>query len=209
MKNEPNATLEKLSQIDKFSINEIDQYKARFLELLTELNKDNKEVVFLCIGTDRCTGDALAPLLGMHLEKYNIKVVGNIFDTVNSKNLNEKIEELKNTYPDPFIIAVDASLGNINDVGKVTVRKGGLEPGIGVGKDLGIVGNIGITGVVNISGMSPYIVLQNTQLGVVYKMVNFLEDAIVDVMTKVHYVVDTEDTSNRLELVAVSNVTEP
>ncbi|MFY9218842.1 MAG: DUF1256 domain-containing protein, partial [Tepidanaerobacteraceae bacterium] len=51
---------------------------------------------------------------------------------------------------------------------------GSLKPGAGVNKKLPPVGNFHITGVVNVGGFMEYLVLQNTRLFTVMKMVDII-----------------------------------
>ena len=56
---------------------EIEKFAGRFLHLLSEEMKlkKKKNVLFLCIGTDRSTGDSLGPLIGYKLNESGIKNV--------------------------------------------------------------------------------------------------------------------------------------
>jgi hypothetical protein len=42
---------------------------ARFLHTIKRQVLDSKDLMFLCIGTDRSTGDSLGPLVGTMLEE--------------------------------------------------------------------------------------------------------------------------------------------
>ncbi|GFN32452.1 spore protease YyaC [Paenibacillus xylaniclasticus] len=136
----------------------------------------NDDVYFVCIGTDRCTGDSLAPLVGSELVKKGYKnVIGTIDDPVHAMNLQETINNLPK---DKVIIAIDAALGKVDSVGLLSVFKGSLRAGAGVNKDLPPVGDYGIHGVVNVGGFMEYAVLQNTRLSLVMRMANDIVWAI-------------------------------
>lgn len=142
-----------------------------------------KELVFLCIGTDRSTGDSLGPLIGYklssHISRYkDIYVHGTLDDPVHAKNLKDKIKLLQNTYENPLIVAIDACLGKTERIGYVKIGSGPLKPGAGVNKDLPPVGHIHITGIVNLSGYMEYLVLQNTRLSLVMKMAETITEGI-------------------------------
>ena len=147
--------------------------------LIKEIN-DNKnisgkpQVVIVCIGTDRSTGDCLGPLVGHRLSKVftsmNVRIFGTLKEPVHAKNLDENMNLILNTIPNPFIIAIDASLGKMENIGKINLYRGPLFPGAGVNKNLQPVGDISITGIVNMSGFMEYIVLQNTRLSLVMEM---------------------------------------
>lgn len=130
-------------------------------------------IVILCIGTDRVTGDSLGPLVGYKLSKSrlnSIKIYGTLESPVHALNLAETTKEIYNTYTKPFIIAIDASLGNSNHLGYITLGKGPLTPGSGVKKTLLPVGDIFITGIVNVSGVLDNLVLQTTRLDTVMNL---------------------------------------
>ena len=50
------------------------------------------------------------------------------------QNLEEKIGYIYKHYEKPFIIAIDASLGDVNSIGCITISTGPLKPGAGVYK---------------------------------------------------------------------------
>lgn len=135
-----------------------------------DLNRNyfkNKEIVFLCIGTDRSTGDSLGPLVGTMLKEMGYDVIGTLDDPTHALNLQERTAAIPKG---KTIIAIDACLGKVDNIGKIKFGIGGLKPGAGVNKDLGTVGDYFITGTVNVGGFMEYFVLQNTRLGLVMKM---------------------------------------
>lgn len=137
--------------------------------------------VFLCIGTDRATGDCLGPLVGMKLRDYNIcyDIYGTLDAPVHALNLKDTIEYIQRNYDNPFIIAIDAALGNPAHVGFITVSDCPMEPGKGVNKKLPIIGDISITGIVNVSGRHDSI-LQTTRLYTVMQLANSIAEALRD-----------------------------
>lgn len=133
--------------------------------------------ILLCIGTDRSTGDCLGPLVGSKMESSNqdfFTVYGTLENPVHASNLKEKIEEINILYDSPFIIAVDACLGRIENVGCISLGDGSLQPGAGVNKELPPVGQIHITGIVNVGGFMEYLVLQNTRLNLVMRLADVI-----------------------------------
>lgn len=142
-------------------------------EILEEFlgNKEVKytDLIFLCIGTDRSTGDSLGPVTGYLLENRKIKnndihIYGTLEHPVHAKNLERTLEEIDLKYPNGLVIAIDACLGNLGDVGNIVIQDKGLNPGLAVGKDLPCSGNISIIGVVNTAGNFEFMTLQNTRL---------------------------------------------
>ncbi|MDQ0339291.1 putative sporulation protein YyaC [Caldalkalibacillus uzonensis] len=131
------------------------------------------DLVILCIGTDRSTGDALGPLLGSHLNVAGVEkfhVYGTLDQPVHAVNLAQTVSTINLNHPRPFIIAVDACLGHYHHVRLVTLGEGPLKPGAGVNKKLPEVGDLHLTGIVNVGGFMEYFVLQNTRLSLVMNM---------------------------------------
>ncbi|MEH7436079.1 spore protease YyaC [Neobacillus drentensis] len=168
----------------KARISHDDLHAAEHLaeELIDHIPSVTKRpIVFICIGTDRSTGDSLGPLVGTLLEEKNLKafhVFGTLDDPIHAVNLAEKLKEIQAKYDDPYIIGIDACLGRIKNVGVIQVGTGPVKPGAGVNKDLPAVGDIHITGIVNVSGFMEFFVLQNTRLNLVMKMAKTIANGI-------------------------------
>ncbi|WP_431028518.1 spore protease YyaC [Lysinibacillus sp. LZ02] len=134
---------------------------------------DHEQLVFCCIGTDRSTGDALGPLVGNQLIQsyaFPFTVLGTLEKPVHALNLLETQAELETRTPYPFIIAIDACLGEEGSIGSIIVRDSALYPGKAVKKELPPIGDISIKGVVNVGGFMETMVLQNTRLHVTHSM---------------------------------------
>ncbi|MEJ6951956.1 spore protease YyaC [Natronospora cellulosivora (SeqCode)] len=150
--------------------------------LLAKLNYQvERELIILCVGTDRSTGDSLGPLTGTLLNKIRIfpaTIIGDIHKPVHASNLEETIDDIYKNYNNPFIIAIDAGLGKQSSVGYIDVKKGPLRPGTGVNKTLPEIGDMHITGLVNVGGYMEYLVLQSTRLSIVFKMAETISSAL-------------------------------
>jgi putative sporulation protein YyaC len=157
--------------------------------LIINENKSIDDIVIFCIGTDRSTGDCLGPLVGEKLKKNYFLKNANIFGTLNepvhAKNLEENINQIYYQHSNPLVIAIDASLGKTENIGKVNLFKGSLFPGAGVNKNLRPVGDISITGIVNVSGFMEYIVLQNTRLSLVMQMADVISLGLYMSLSKI------------------------
>lgn len=142
-------------------------------DLLGSLNSRQRDVVVLCIGTDRSTGDSLGPLVGTKLNQLNyggFDVFGTLEQPVHAVNLVSVVESIKTRYHNPIIIAVDACLGKAERIGYINVKPGVLYPGTALQKSLPAVGDLHISGIVNVGGFLEHLVLQNTRLSLVVKM---------------------------------------
>lgn len=153
--------------------------------LILQMDKQYKRIAVVCIGTDRSTGDSFGPLVGFMLSKYSMydfDVYGTIVEPVHAMNLAETMEKIdtENT----LVIAVDASIGRIEHIAHIGLSNASIKPGSGVGKDLPAVGDVSFSGVVTMGGIMPQIMLQNTSLGLVYKMAEITANSIKHVLYK-------------------------
>ncbi|NLY66006.1 MAG: spore protease YyaC [Tissierellia bacterium] len=161
----------------------ITKFSNLIIKYLEENLEDSQEIIILCIGTDRSTGDSLGPLVGYklkpHINSYKgVHLMGTLDEPVHAKNLNEKIREINTYYNKALVIAIDASLGSMDRIGYINVRKGPLKPGLGVNKNLPKIGHISITGVVNFKGIMEYMILQNTRLSLVMHMADIIAKSL-------------------------------
>lgn len=141
--------------------------------LLTYLPHHNHELVIVCIGTDRATGDSLGPLVGYKLKNLTydkVTLYGTLDFPVHAKNLEETLSVITEKHKDALVIAIDACLGAAQNVGCLSLGEGAIKPGAGVKKELPPVGHIHITGIVNFSSLMNMVILQNTRLSLVMKM---------------------------------------
>ncbi|MCD1261808.1 spore protease YyaC [Paenibacillus athensensis] len=147
-------------------------------------------IVIICVGTDRSTGDSLGPLVGSHLQRQkmnNFHLFGTLDEPVHAMNLAETVQRIQAHFDNPYIVAVDACLGQVSSVGCIQIANGPLKPGAGVNKELPPVGNIHVTGIVNVSGFMEYFVLQNTRLSLVMSMAHIIGDAIHHALKRLQF----------------------
>ncbi|PRR80344.1 hypothetical protein CLLI_03710 [Clostridium liquoris] len=150
-------------------------------EYILPVIKSKREIIFLCIGSDRSTGDSLGPLVGHKLQflsRENLYIYGNLKSPVHAKNICEIISKIEKEFKDPYIIAIDACLGNVQNIGKICIEEKPLSPGSAMNKNLPPVGNLSITGIVNISGALEFMVLQNTRLNTVMELADTISNGI-------------------------------
>jgi len=151
------------------------------LESQLEPLPQDRRIVVVCVGTDRSTGDSLGPLVGSSLSREDhslFDLYGTLDDPVHAMNLSDTLEKIARNIPQPYIIAVDACLGQVSSVGCIQIGSGPVRPGAGVNKDLPPVGDIHLTGIVNVGGFMEYFVLQNTRLNLVIKMSDIIAATI-------------------------------
>lgn len=110
-----------------------------------------QEIVIMCIGSDKVSGDSLGPTVGTLLINninVNAYVYGKLGKTINSKNINEYVYFIKSRHKEATIIAIDACMGKREEIGSIKMSYNGIAAGLAVGRKAERVGDIGIVGVV-------------------------------------------------------------
>ncbi len=154
---------------------------TKTLSILIQKHQTPKQdVVVICIGSDRATGDSLGPIVGhlLSVKQKNFHLYGTLENPVHAKNLEAALSCIHQKHPNSTLIAIDASLGIAEHVGYVTVGEGSLAPGVGVAKTLPAVGDLFITGIVNLSGFGGQMLLQTTRLHLVMQLANFISEGL-------------------------------
>lgn len=166
---------------------------------LGSFNPDlSRTIIYLCIGTDRATGDCLGPLVGTRLQSLlpRADVFGTLENPIHATNLQDTLTYIGTRFSSPLIMAVDASLGSSDRIGFINVNEGSLRPGTALKKDLPEVGDYHISGVVNVGGFLEHMVLQNTRLYTVYRMAEIIARCIYLAHSKID--VDKRDLIGKL-----------
>lgn len=163
-----------------FERNAPEKLKKQLKQILKTKPSTSNRIVILCIGTDRATGDCLGPLVGDYLQSVltDIPVYGTLKNPVHAINLEENIQHIYQKYKNPFIIAIDASLGVPEHIGYATISQKPLLPGKGVNKKLPAIGNLSITGIVNVAGFPNSVLLQSTRLHTVMTLADCIGTAL-------------------------------
>lgn len=162
---------------------ETEKFAGRLLLLMLEEMRAKKksEIVFLCIGTDRSTGDSLGPLVGHKLKERgmkNARVFGTLDAPVHAMNLEEFLMRFRADFSDAVVVAVDASVGSQAHVGFATLGRGAIKPGLGVRKELEAVGDIFITGIVGPVRNGDPLMLQSVRLSLVMRLADCISRSI-------------------------------
>lgn len=157
----------------------VEQIASRLSRYFAE--NGDRERLIVCVGTDRSTGDALGPLVGMKLKALNppgMTIYGTLEQPVHAMNLEETLETIAVKHHHALVIAIDACLGQLSSVGCIQLCNGPLKPGAGVNKSLPPVGDVHLTGIVNVGGFMEYFVLQNTRLSLVMSLADVIASSI-------------------------------
>lgn len=156
---------------------------------LAQIPFHSEDIIFLCIGTDRSTGDALGPLTGSHLSElttFPFPVIGTLEKPLHALNLEETVKTIHTQNPNAFVVAIDACLGKGTSVGQLLFQREPLYPGQAVGKKLPPVGDVAIKGIVNVSGFMEHAVLQSTRLHLPFKMSQIIARALQLAYSRYH-----------------------
>ena len=116
-----------------------------------DLNEDYSNVIILCIGTKKVVGDSVGPLVGeniKYLENDYIKIYGALENTINFNNAKNILTEIYEKFDNPYIITIDAALGNKENMGKVILTKGYIKIGKALEKSICFYSNLNIKCVV-------------------------------------------------------------
>lgn len=136
--------------------------------------------IIICIGTDKCIGDCLGPLVGTFLEEssFPIPVYGTLESPIHALNIDKKIEEIKKLHPNSTIVGIDACLGDANCIGEIHVRDYPIHPGKGVGKSLPEVGIASIIGIVDSSDNAEFFTSRAIRLSLVFQMAKVISHGL-------------------------------
>jgi putative sporulation protein YyaC len=145
------------------------------LEQMLNTISSDVDITYLCIGTDRATGDALGPIVGTMLTYHGLKVCGTIENPVHGLNLDQYEIRFKQNKPQ-HIVAIDACIGLYEDIGVVKFKTQGLRPGAGAGKNFPRMGDTSIIGIVE----SNNIAVHECRLYEILEMAQDIVDTILE-----------------------------
>lgn len=172
---------------------EYEEFVSNFTNKIYNLKTDLpfSDYIFLCVGSDKVTGDAFGPLVGKNLEELlqnyynNIHIIGTLEEPIHANNLHSTIQTINKDYKNPCIIAIDSALSKQEDIGKIFVTNKEMKLANGIGKNSIGVGNISIKGVVaknHRMSKQNFYELQNTSLNLVMKLANITSHGIYEVI---------------------------
>ncbi|WP_082220458.1 spore protease YyaC [Domibacillus robiginosus] len=147
------------------------------------IHSTERDVVFLCIGSDRFIVDCLGPLVGTMLQENKglYHVYGTLKNPVHALNLKSTLKEINKQFQNPFLVAIDACVSERNHVGEIFIKKGPLFPGRAMNKKLDEVGDCHIKAIVNyIDKYESNHFLASTRLHTVMDMAKKVYELITD-----------------------------
>lgn len=164
-----------------------------FYNQFNKINDNYSDLVFLCIGTDRMTGDCFGPLVGNRIKEaivnnnINCTVYGDLENPLIYSDVDKSLKEISEKCKNPCIIAIDAALSKESNIGKILVRKGGLRFGEAINKGRREVGNISIKAIIGRNYKRAHKnmeLLQNTSLNFVMNLVDIVSEGILEIIEK-------------------------
>nr|WP_281270989.1 spore protease YyaC [Paenibacillus prosopidis] len=148
----------------------------QFFESIAVTHPNRSRIVFVCIGSDRSTGDSFGPLVGTMLQERGWPhVIGTLQKPCDAHAVEHAAAAVSE---DSIVIAIDACLGKMKSIGRYIVTAGPLQPGKAIGRRLPAIGHYSIAGVVNANGPKAYWMLQTTSLYLVMQMAKEVAGAI-------------------------------
>ncbi|MBQ6980445.1 MAG: spore protease YyaC [Clostridia bacterium] len=166
---------------ETFSFNAFNDNSEKSIgNALISCNKKLQTPIIICIGSDLVLGDSLGPLVGTMLTRRNVNayIYGTLNSPITAKEINCAKLHVKMLHPESFIVAIDAAVGNSEDIGLIKVSDKGLKPGLGVNKNLGVIGDCSIIGVVAEKSTQNYNLFNLTRLNLIYKMAERIADGV-------------------------------
>jgi len=145
------------------------------------LNNLEAEPLFICIGSDHHLLDCFGPLTGTMLAAVapGLPVLGTLEHPLHAQNLVKEIRGIKKLHAEKIEIAIDASVGNEEEIGIIQLRQGSLLPGKAFAKNLPPVGQYSITGVVDVrQNHQGARINKRPGLGHVYHMAKLLSESL-------------------------------
>ena len=181
-----------MEELDLKSYNKYINFVDEFYNIIKNKIYDN--IIFVCIGTDRITGDCFGPIVGSILLnkkiKYkipNVQILGCLEENVNFSKIEEKVIPQILKYEKPLVISIDAALSEQCNIGKIYIKNEGMELGKSLNKHMELFGDISIKAVVGKnmkSNKENFTILQNISLNEVIRLSNLVANGIIEVMNK-------------------------
>jgi len=161
----------------------------------------NKDTIIVCIGTDRCIGDSLGPIVGSMLEYkgFPLPIYGTIEEPIHALNIDKRIDEIKKLHPGKNIIGVDACLGDKGHIGEIQARDYSVHPGKGVGKSLPDVGETSIIGIIDSNDNREIFNSNNIRLDFVMKIATVITRSLLEAYSRSDEI-DIEFNNKKLEV---------
>ncbi len=140
--------------------------------LFSLIPEGTKHIYVVGIGSNLISGDSLGPFVGTLLHNTfpnHLTVMGNLEFPMDATTIIPEMSRL--TLPDhSFVISIDSVLGSVDFVNSIVLRRGPLQPGLGLGQNLPPIGDCSVMGVVHTNDAVLGSSLLYTNLHLIYTM---------------------------------------
>lgn len=155
----------------------------------------NDDIVIVDIGSDRCIGDSVGPLVGTILEEnhFNFPFYGTCNNPIHALNICKELEKIKLKHPQATIIGIDACLGDEENIGQIQYRNYPVHPGKGVGKNLPKVGNYSIISIVDDNYNSELFINRNIRLSLILNISKVIAKSLIKAENTYRKIKNTEN----------------
>lgn len=136
-----------------YTTNSAQQLADGILQLTSKID------VVVCIGTDKVLCDSLGPMVGSMLNSNMnspMYIYGLQCQCLTALNIADSFGIIRSLHPHSTILAIDAGVGDSNQIGTLQLSDHGILPGLATNRQLPSIGNIGIVGVVSTRDMSAF-----------------------------------------------------
>ncbi len=116
-----------------------------------EFSETKDAPAILCIGSNRDILDCFGPLTGTMLSAMipSLTILGTLDEPIHAKNLVSSLPVINEVSSKKSVIAIDAAIGNPDDIGIIQLKRGSLAPGKALSKRLPLIGDYALTAVVD------------------------------------------------------------
>lgn len=138
--------------MSQFIFNSLKRNNSDEISKTINLLYNTANPVIICVGSDLVVGDSLGPIVGTKLnEKLQGKafIYGTLQSPITAKEITVIQAEIKKLHPYSKILVIDAAVGYEEEIGYVKINQTGIKPGLGVNKDLPLIGDVSIIGIVS------------------------------------------------------------
>jgi putative sporulation protein YyaC len=121
-------------------------------------------------------------MLSFKTQGLGAYIYGTLQSPITAKEVKYLKDFLRKTHPNRPIIAVDAAVGRVEDIGIVKITSSPLSPGAGANKQLGSFGTATVLGIVAEKSMGNYALFNNTRLRLVHTMADEISEGIATLL---------------------------
>lgn len=116
------------------------------INLRRKISREERDLAFVCIGSNKVVGDMLGPLVGSYLKSNSrLEVFGDLSENICQR---KDFEKIYSKVKGKCVIAVDSAVSNYGRMGDIFITNKPLKIAYGINLDKGMIGDISIKGIV-------------------------------------------------------------